>query len=175
MVRTNNSMRRTHQTSILYPDYIATSVLEIRPAELKKAGITHLVLDIDETIVPKRHNELANHYISFLEDLEKMGFVLLIGSNTNRDVTNIIKHFNAQVVKPTTLSFKPLRRYYKRVIAAAGTDAKHIAMVGDKILNDIIGGNNAGLLTIMVEPYARQQKIHHRFYFRYALRNTTSN
>jgi HAD superfamily phosphatase (TIGR01668 family) len=164
-------MIKTNRKSILYPDYIAKSVLELRPEELKNAGITHLALDVDETLVPRAYNKLAKNYIAFLESLEKKGFVLMIGSNSRRDFGEIVRHFNAQIVKPTPTSFKPFKSYFKKIIKAAGTDPKHVAMVGDKWVNDVIGANRAGLNTILVEPYARRQRWHHKLYFRRALKN----
>jgi len=165
-------MKKTNLKSIFYPDYIASSVLEIDVRELQKIGITHLVFDIDETVVPKKHNELTPEYIDFLQHLEKKEFILLIGSNSRRDLSEITQHLKSQVVKPSHLSFKPLKNYYQKIIDSTGTTPDRIAMVGDKLLNDVIGANYAGLTSILVEPYARQQKIRHRYYFKRALRNT---
>lgn len=165
-------MIKTNQQSLIFPDYVAASVLELRPEELRRAGITHLVLDVDETLVPRQHNRLASKYVAFLEHLDTLGFHLLVGSNARRDLSEIVQHFHAQVV-PTSTSFKPLQSYFHRAIAVAGTDAAHMAMVGDRWLNDVVGGNLAGLTTIMVEPYARRQRLHHRWYLRRALRNSS--
>ncbi len=162
-------MIKTNQTSIWYPRYIATSALDIAASELKLAGISHLALDIDETLVPRGHNKLADSYIAHLSQLENAGFQLLVVSNSRRDLQSIAQHFHAPIVRPTRGSFKPLPHYYQQVIAMAGTEPAHIAMVGDRLINDVIGGNLVGLVTIMVEPYARQQQIHHRWYFRRAL------
>ena len=165
-------MKKTNLKSIFYPDYIAASVLEISIEELQKINITHLVFDIDEPVVPKRHNKLTDEYIEFLQHLEEKEFILLIGSNTRRDLSEITQHIKSRVVKPSHLSFKPLKKYYQKIIDATGTTPDHIAMVGDKLLNDVIGANYAGLTSILVEPYARQQKIHHRVYFKRALRKS---
>ena len=166
-------MVKTNQTSLLYPDYVTSSVLALQADELKKVGITHIALDVDETIVPKNHNDLTPEYIAFLQGLEKTGFQLLIVSNSGRDLRKITQHFNAVLVPPTSFAFKPFKKYFSMVITAAGTDAQHIAMVGDKVLNDIIGANHAGLKTILVEPYARRQKIYNRIYLTRALRLQT--
>lgn len=157
-------MKKTVRKSSLYPDYITSSVLKIKADELSAAGITHLVFDIDETVVPKRYNQLTPEYILFLQGLEKKGFKILIGSNTKRDLSEITQHLNTVVVRPGGLSFKPFKSYFKKVIKQAGVKPEHIAMVGDRILNDIVGGNRAGLTTILVEPYARRQTSFHHWY-----------
>lgn len=169
---TSTRMKKTNRKSRFYPDYIARSVLEIKADELKEAGITHLVFDIDETIVPRNHHELDEHYIVFLQKLEKQGFTLLIGSNSRRDISNITRHMSAEIVRPTRFSFKPLSHYYRKIIFASQTDVSNIVMIGDKILNDVVGGNIAGLTTILVEPYAQKRGIFHRTYLKYALRKS---
>lgn len=161
-------MKKTKRQSIWYPNYIAASVLELKAIQLKQIGITHLIFDIDETVVPKAHNHLTEEYIQFLQGLEKQGFKILIGSNTRRDLTEITKHLDTVVVRPHHLSFKPFKHFFKKAVRIAGVDKKQVAMVGDRILNDVIGANNAGLTTILVEPYARQQTSFHRWYNRRA-------
>lgn len=163
-------MKRTNKSSIFYPDYIATSVLKINIDDLQSRGITHVVFDVDETVVPRKHNKLTKAYIDFLQHLEEKEFILLIGSNSKRDLSEITQHINSKVVKPSHISFKPLKKYYQKVIDATGTTPEHIAMVGDKILNDVVGANFAGLTTILVEPYVRKLSWLHRIYHNRALR-----
>lgn len=162
-------MRLVKRKSLLFPNFIARSVLELNASELSRRGITHLVFDIDETVVPKRHNRLSDEYVIFLKKLEKQGFKILIGSNARRDLTEITRHFNATTVHPSHFSFKPFRHFFRRIIKSADVDKTHIAMVGDRILNDVVGANSAGLTTILVEPYARRQSAFHREYIKFAL------
>ena len=157
-------MRATQKNSWLFPDYVATSVLELRPEELKKIGITHLIFDVDETVVPKAHNHLTKEYARFLQALERHGFKILIGSNSRRDLSEITKHFDGILVRPHHFSFKPLKHFFKKAVRMANVDKSQVAMVGDRIVNDVIGANNAGLTTILVEPYARKQSLLHRWY-----------
>jgi HAD superfamily phosphatase (TIGR01668 family) len=170
-----NRVIKTNQKSILYPDYVAASVLELKADELKKAGITHLAFDIDETVVPKKHHKLDKKYTDFIKQLTDRGFTILIASNSTRDLSKFVKDMRAVLVPVDRLTYKPFKKYFERVVQFAKTDRKHIAMVGDKIINDIIGANRAGLTTILVEPYARRQKKHIKYYFDRALRRDGSN
>lgn len=157
-------MIRTNQTSIWYPDYLATSALDIKLEELQAAGITHLVFDIDETLVPRRGNELTPEYTSYLRLIEQGGISILFGSNTRRDISSITQTVNARVVRPTKLKFKPRKAYFRSVIKTCGVGASQIAMVGDRIVNDIIGANRAGLVTILVVPFARKPYLLNKLY-----------
>lgn len=165
-------MYRVRHSSLLLPNFIAPSVLDIKPDQLKTLKISHIVFDIDETIVPKRHNELTPEYITFLQNLEEQGFTILIGSNTKRDLQEITQHLKAEVVRPSRFAFKPLKRYYKRIIDTAHVDPHHIVMVGDKVLNDVIGANRAGLHSILVKPYARRQGGLYKLYSRLYINNS---
>jgi predicted HAD superfamily phosphohydrolase YqeG len=67
-------MIRVNSSSVLYPDYIADSVLDIDMRELKRIGITHLVFDMDRTLVRPRTNTIPTHYIDRISFLKKAGF-----------------------------------------------------------------------------------------------------
>ncbi len=149
-------MRKINKSSIFYPNYVVSSVLEIKPSDLFKLGITHIVFDIDETLVPKRKSTLSKDYIIHLNKIDKSGIRIIIGSNSRRNLDSITKHFNTQVIRPTIFSFKPLSSYYRKIIKFADTEPTHIAMVGDRIINDSIGANFAHINSILVLPINRK-------------------
>jgi uncharacterized protein len=166
-------MLRTNRASSFYPDYIVDSVLQITPEKLKSLGVTHIAFDVDDTLVPRGQDTLSPEYLAHLQKLEEEGIQILIGSNTQRDITNVISQLKGQIVRPTTLRFKPQKAYYKSVVSAAKTTTHHVAMAGDRILNDIIGANRAGLITILVLPFARKPGRLHKLYLKRAKRKTT--
>lgn len=140
----------------LYPNYVADSVLQIRIDELVELGITHIVFDVDETLLQKGGSELPHKYIEHVHQIREQGIEILIGSNSSRDLSVLASEIGAVVVKPSTFHFKPLRRFYGKVVREAGVSADKIAMVGDRVLNDIWAANEAGLTTILVKPYRRK-------------------
>jgi HAD superfamily phosphatase (TIGR01668 family) len=166
-------MITVHYSSFFYPNFIAESVLDIHVDELLSAGITHLVLDVDETLVPKRGDELTDVYAKHLVALQEAGITILIGSNTSRDLSKLVQPANLKVVSPSRIVFKPRKAYFKRVIQASGTSKEHIAMAGDRLLNDIIGANRAGLRTILVKPYQRKPSPLYTWYVARSLRHNT--
>lgn len=144
------------KTTIIYPNFVAKSILDISAVRLLEADITHLALDVDDTLVPRNGNILKEEYIKHLRDLEKAGIILIIASNSRRDFASITRHLNARVVSPTTPIFKPWKSYYKLLIKIAGVKPQNIAMAGDNIVNDIIGANLACLQSIFVYPLDRK-------------------
>ena len=47
---------------------------------------------------------------------------------------------------------KPGRRGYREAMALAGAAPEHTAMLGDKLLTDVLGAKRSGVLALMVEP-----------------------
>jgi uncharacterized protein len=47
---------------------------------------------------------------------------------------------------------KPLPGAFRKAVAELGLEAAHVAMVGDQVFTDVLGGNWAGCKTILVKP-----------------------
>ena len=47
---------------------------------------------------------------------------------------------------------KPLKRGFKKIEKETQIQAENIAVVGDQIFTDVLGGNRSGMFTILVEP-----------------------
>ena len=47
---------------------------------------------------------------------------------------------------------KPSRKGYRRALEKVKTPQEHTAMLGDKLLTDILGAKRSGVLALMVEP-----------------------
>lgn len=143
--------------SVWSPNYVAGNILDIDTSVLRKKHITHIVFDLDDTLVERRSNQLLPSYAKFIHSLKAQGFEVLLGSNTKRDISDVAKKFGIKVVQPRGFSYKPLPSFYRRVTAATGTTPQHIAMVGNHWLNDIMGANWAGLVTILVKSLTVQR------------------
>lgn len=144
-------MIKIKQTKLYYPDYLADTILDIDGDALQLSGITHLVFDLDNTLIHGGLKRVSKEYAAKIAVLQRQGFTVLIGTNTRRDISIIQSLLGVSVIQPNGLAFKPLRSFFEEVIAAAGTMPKHIAMVGDHVINDIIGANRAGLTTVLVD------------------------
>jgi len=153
------------------PDYIAPSVHAIDLHALRALDITHLAFDLDDTLVTRRSNVLTNEDKAFLEGVRRLGFQIYIASNTLRTIETILQTIQAPAVRATLLSRKPFPGYYRRLIRATGTSPRHIAMVGDNIINDIYGANKAGLVTIFVLPQLRRHRFLSTHYINRAIKH----
>jgi HAD superfamily phosphatase (TIGR01668 family) len=160
----------TH-SSPLYPNYLADTALDIDASVLKEAGITHIVFDLDKTLVERRGNTIAPEYIAKIVALQTAGFTILLGSNSRRDIQQILASIHSSGVQPIKFSMKPLPSFYRRIAHTAGTSPDRIAMVGDHILNDVIGANRAGFTTILVKGFRVRGSLLYRTYTNRVLRH----
>lgn len=133
------------------PTLRAASVTEVTPLFLAARGVTALILDLDNTLVPWHGLEVAPHIEAWIRSMHEAGVQLCIVSNTHRP--GRLKELAAILgVQYVPSGGKPRRRGFYAAMQAMGSTADQTAVIGDQVMTDIWGGNRCGLLTILVEP-----------------------
>lgn len=135
---------------ILYPDGHFKKVEEITIEYLKNNKIKALILDVDNTLIDYQ-KQLQKSVIQWANDLKEQGIKLYILSNTNQK-EKVEKVALALEIPYQHLAKKPLKIGFLKVQEELKEKAENIAVVGDQIFTDIIGGNRCGMFTILVEP-----------------------
>ena len=135
---------------MIYPDAYFNKVEEITIEFLNKNAIKALILDIDNTLID--YSKIMTSSVeNWAKNLKGQGVKIYILSNSNKKkkVENIAKILDVPYIyfgkKPLKMGFKKAKRELKE-------DSKNIAVVGDQIFTDIIGGNRCKMFTILVEP-----------------------
>ncbi len=147
----------TSDTSPLYvPDYVANSVLDIDFKQLKKNGVTHIAFDADSTLVGYRHKQLDAATEAFLKkELKPFTAVCIASNRVTNDLDDIALAINAEVIRASLTKRKPSVAFFVRVVAHFAAKPGNIAMIGDKLIADIYGGNKAGFVTVWVNKNGR--------------------
>ncbi len=164
--------RRVIHESPLLPDFIAGSVMDIDIAVLQSLHIGCMLLDIDDTLMERRGDEFAPAIIRHLGRIRESGIELVMGSNTNRDITALANSIQARVVEKGTRHFKPTKRFFRRILATIELPPDRVMMVGDRVINDVVGANRSGVQTILVEPVERHLGWHSQRYRAYLMRHS---
>ena len=138
----------------LYPDIHLKTILEITIEMLNKNNIKGLILDVDNTII-----DFSRTPIDGLEDwangLKEKGIKLCILSNTNNKQK--VKNLGEKLGIPYLyFAKKPLKTGFIKAKAVLELNPENIAVVGDQLFTDVIGGNACGMFTILVEPLGKQ-------------------
>ena len=134
----------------LYPNAYFKRVEDITIEFLNKNKIKALLLDVDNTLVDHT-KKMTESVIKWAKDLKGQGVKLYILSNTNdkEKIQNISKELD---IKYHSFAMKPLKRGFKKCQKELEEKSENIAIVGDQIFTDIIGGNRCNMYTILVEP-----------------------
>lgn len=124
---------------------------DITPQYLQEQHITLLLSDLDFTLAPKSTRRPDQALRDWIESLSAAGIAFMIVSN-NRSGTRVTEFCADLGVPYQGHAGKPSTRGLEAAMARAGTDRAHTAMLGDKLLTDMLAANRAGVLALMVEP-----------------------
>ena len=135
---------------ILYPDGHFEKVEEITIKYLQDNKIKALILDVDNTLIDYQKH-LEKSVIQWAKNLKEQGIKLYILSNTNQK-EKVEKVAKALEIPYRNSAKKPFKTGFLKVQKELKEKAENIAVVGDQIFTDIIGGNRCRMFTILVEP-----------------------
>lgn len=134
------------------PDLHVRSIYEIDLVALKKQGVKGIITDLDNTLVAAEYPMATPELVKWLDDLQEMGFRVIIVSNNN--LTRV-----AKFAEPLTVPFihqarKPSNRAFRKALVRLELAPDEAVVIGDQMLTDVLGGNRMGLYTILVTPIA---------------------
>ncbi len=135
----------------LRPRLRLARVQDITPELLAAHGIEAVLLDADNTLVPRSQYELDHEVAQWVAALQAAGHRLCILSNSHK-VGQVAAMGALHDMASISLAKKPFATGFRKAMALCGSRPETTAMVGDQLLTDIVGGNRQGLLTIMVDP-----------------------
>ena len=127
---------------ILYPDFYCNNIKGI-------------ILDVDNTLIDLDHNLLegAEEWCNNLKK-QNIKFCILSNSNKKEKVKKVAKLLDIPYIYFGT---KPLKRGFKKAKEMLNLPYNELAIIGDQIFTDIIGGNRCKIYTILVEPISTRE------------------
>ena len=132
------------------PNIQLNKVTNITPKLLNEHNIKCLILDVDNTICINKGKNMIVGADRWLEKMRLAGIKLVVLSNAKpKRMGPIAEKLGLEMV---ALGLKPLPFGYFRAAKKMGVKLKNCAIVGDQLLTDILGGNLAGVKTILVTP-----------------------
>ena len=135
----------------LKPDRLLEGTLVDLPLqELLDRGIAALVLDVDRTLLPRRHSTLPPRMRQWLEQAKGQMPIHLFSNNPSRRRIGAVARDLG--VPFTTSAAKPRRQALRRVLDELQLPAGRVALIGDRVFTDVIAGNRLGLFTVLVKP-----------------------
>jgi len=133
-----------------YPELVYEKINDVDFKVLREKGIKGLILDIDNTIVPPHTKDADENAIEWIKQVKKEGFKVCIVSNASKDR---VDRFNEKLkIDAIHRASKPAAKSFLKACEIMGTKPGETAVIGDQIFTDILGGNNAGMFTILIKP-----------------------
>ncbi len=141
--------------SYLCPKQFVKDVHQIDLQNLKGKGIEGLILDLDNTLVPWNEHAVFPEVRSWIDEVKNSGFnACIVSNNDARRGEKVQKIFDLPAFWKAV---KPRRRTFRKALALMELTPPQVAVVGDQIFTDILGGNRLGLYTILVHPINKRE------------------
>jgi HAD superfamily phosphatase (TIGR01668 family) len=135
----------------LIADGVCDSVRDIDAKSLAKRGVTLMLADLDNTIVPYSVALPTDEVRAWRESLKNSGIDLFILSN-NRKPTRARAFAESLGVPFIGHAGKPKAASFRKAMAEIGRTPAETVMVGDQIFTDVLGAKNAGIPALLVRP-----------------------
>lgn len=134
----------------LIPHIVTEKLTDLTPELLQSKGIDFLMLDFDNTIVPYTTEIPLYETGQWLREMLDSPIGICVVSNSKR--SRVVDFCKARDIPCITHSRKPFRKGIRECRDRFGLDLSRTAMVGDQIYTDVLGGNCAGCVSILVKP-----------------------
>lgn len=132
------------------PDLVAKDIYSIDFEKVKSLGIKALLLDIDDTLIPRGVNDVSPQVFEWIVARKEQGFKLCLTSNSYHPLR--VKYFGETLGIPAiSLGLKPLPFAFRRSLKILNEKPEKTAMIGDQLFMDILGANLQGIYTIYVK------------------------
>ena len=135
----------------LIPDRLYDRYTDLTPALLRELDVRLLLCDLDYTLAPRSVEKPDETLYSWLNACREAGVTVMILSN-NRSTRRVEAFCGELGIRYVGHAGKPGVRGYRQAMEQAGQPPEHTAMVGDKLLTDVLGAKRSGVLALMVEP-----------------------
>ena len=139
---------------MIYPNEYFDKIDKITIEYLQKNKIKALILDMDNTLINVKE-EMPENIENWAKGLKGQGEKLIIVSNSNKK-SKIEKTANKIGIKYIVFAKKPLKSGLKKAMKILGEKPENIAVVGDQIFTDIIGGNRCKMKTILIDSLEKK-------------------
>lgn len=132
----------------LLPKLMTDALTDLEPEMLARRNIRLLMLDFDNTIVPYTTSVPTREMAQWLTNMAQSEITVCVVSNSRKDRVKIFcREYGIPCI---THARKPFRKGIGQCLDKYHCPASQAALVGDQIFTDTLGGNAAGVTTILV-------------------------
>ena len=131
------------------PNMYKKDIFSIDYNSLKNKGIKVLLFDFDNTLIEKGNYSINDKTIKLISRLKKDFIVYILSNSIHKKKISIIsKKLDIPYISN---SRKPFKKGFRK-LKLSNIKECEIAMIGDQLLTDILGGNRMNYYTILIDP-----------------------
>ncbi|MFZ5626571.1 MAG: YqeG family HAD IIIA-type phosphatase [Bacillota bacterium] len=134
----------------LVPDAVFGKLTEISPEFFYEKGIKAVLLDLDNTLLPWAEGIFPEESLRWIEEMKAAGLLLCLVSNNKPE--RVAQLAGELGIPGISQAVKPRRKGFRQALRLLAVKPEETAVVGDQIMTDVLGGNRAGLFTVLVNP-----------------------
>ncbi|MDZ4064537.1 MAG: YqeG family HAD IIIA-type phosphatase [Coriobacteriia bacterium] len=136
--------------AFLAPDLYYSSVFSIDLDDLRRRHVDTLLVDLDNTLLPRDTNLVTAEHHEWARRLSDAGFsVCLVSNNWHERVHAVASEMGFELVSKAV---KPLPFAFLRALRLVGARRSGAAVIGDQLFTDVLGGKLLGMTTVLVQP-----------------------
>ncbi len=137
--------------SLFAPHRYIASVDRIDLDELWAQGKRAIMLDRDNTLVPRDRKTAPQEVCDWLDRARELGFSLyMVSNNWHRD--QVMRSAGELGLSAISHAMKPAPFAIKAALRRMGVAPHDAVLIGDQLYTDVWAGNLAGVDTILVKP-----------------------
>lgn len=140
------------------PDYYVRHVTDISPSWFGEQGIDALIIDIDNTLLPRDTDIITPDTLDWFESVKRAGIKICLLTNTWYDrAFEVSELLDAPVVRKAV---KPLPFAFLRALKKLKSKTRTTVVIGDQFFTDVMGATFLGMMVVMVLPLTQKDLWH---------------
>lgn len=140
------------------PTFYLPSVLDIAPIRIRERGFDSVLLDLDNTLLPRGEDEIPTDIRAWCESLADHDIrACLVSNNWQGRIQQVAGDLGFHLVSK---AIKPLPPAFLLGLRKLGSTRRSTMMIGDQLFTDVLGATLLGMQTAMVLPLAAHDLPH---------------
>lgn len=131
------------------PKMYRKNIFDIDYKLLKEKKIRCIIFDLDNTLLIFDEKKISNKTIGLIKKLKKDFDIVIMSNNFKGRISKICDCLDVDYV---SFALKPLSKGFNEVKKRYKYEEREICIIGDQLISDVLGGNKANIMTILVDP-----------------------
>lgn len=153
--------RKRRVIAMPIPTYYTTDVLQLTPEWLQQRGKSALLLDLDNTLLPRDTQQFSADVLAWVQQMKDACIkICLVSNNWHHRAQSAADELECALVAK---AIKPLPPAFLMALRRLGVLRRDAVVVGDQFFTDCLGAALLGMTGVMVLPLAEHDLPHTLF------------